>query len=302
MEHRAGTLPNHTAEIGIDPEPAVWQDACRALLRHLPLPRLRGRASARWRVFGKLAYDEGATVGTLLSVRFTLAAALFWLLDRRAREAARARPPRPRHRASGSACAATRCRPAATSPRSTGSTPRCSALLVYTYPAMVAVAAVAARPRAARRAPRWRRSCWPRRAWCSSWPARRRRARPARRRARARRRASSTASTSWSARASPRACRPQVLAALVVHRRGGHADRRLGRARRAAPGRRSRPPAGAGWPCLAVVSTVGAISLFFAGLERVGPTTAAILSHRGAGRDRRAGVRSCSARCWRRSS
>ena len=36
-----------------------------------------------------------------------------------------------------------------------------------------------------------------------------------------------------------------------------------------------------GWfwlACLAVVSTVGAISLFFAGLARVGPTTAAILS------------------------
>jgi drug/metabolite transporter (DMT)-like permease len=31
-------------------------------------------------VFGKLAYDQGATVGTLLSVRFTLAATLFWLL------------------------------------------------------------------------------------------------------------------------------------------------------------------------------------------------------------------------------
>jgi drug/metabolite transporter (DMT)-like permease len=30
--------------------------------------------------FGKLAYDEGATVGTLLSVRFALAAALFWVL------------------------------------------------------------------------------------------------------------------------------------------------------------------------------------------------------------------------------
>src|SRR5687768_12617480 len=31
-------------------------------------------------VLGKLAYDEGATVGTLLSVRFVLAAALFWAL------------------------------------------------------------------------------------------------------------------------------------------------------------------------------------------------------------------------------
>ncbi|HEX2303647.1 MAG TPA: EamA family transporter [Gaiella sp.] len=31
-------------------------------------------------VFGKLAYDEGVTVGTLLSARFALAAALFWLV------------------------------------------------------------------------------------------------------------------------------------------------------------------------------------------------------------------------------
>jgi drug/metabolite transporter (DMT)-like permease len=31
-------------------------------------------------VFGKLAYDEGSTVGTLLASRFVLAAALFWVL------------------------------------------------------------------------------------------------------------------------------------------------------------------------------------------------------------------------------
>src|SRR5512132_4132999 len=31
-------------------------------------------------VLGKLAYDNGATVGTLLAVRFALAAALFWAL------------------------------------------------------------------------------------------------------------------------------------------------------------------------------------------------------------------------------
>ena len=29
-------------------------------------------------IFGKLAYEHGATVGTLLAVRFVLAAALFW--------------------------------------------------------------------------------------------------------------------------------------------------------------------------------------------------------------------------------
>ena len=31
-------------------------------------------------IFGKLAYDEGATVGTLLATRFVLAATLLWLL------------------------------------------------------------------------------------------------------------------------------------------------------------------------------------------------------------------------------
>src|SRR5947208_743766 len=30
-------------------------------------------------VFGKLAYDQGATVGTLLATRFVVAAALFWV-------------------------------------------------------------------------------------------------------------------------------------------------------------------------------------------------------------------------------
>ncbi len=39
-----------------------------------------GAAFGAMAVFGKLAYGEGATVGTLLSVRFALAASLFWLL------------------------------------------------------------------------------------------------------------------------------------------------------------------------------------------------------------------------------
>src|SRR3954451_12900158 len=37
-----------------------------------------GAAFGAMGVFGKLAYAEGATVGTLLAVRFLLAAALFW--------------------------------------------------------------------------------------------------------------------------------------------------------------------------------------------------------------------------------
>jgi drug/metabolite transporter (DMT)-like permease len=39
-----------------------------------------GAAFGAMGIFGKLAYGEGATVGTLLSVRFALAAVLFWAL------------------------------------------------------------------------------------------------------------------------------------------------------------------------------------------------------------------------------
>src|SRR5438034_4744391 len=39
-----------------------------------------GAAFGAMAIFGKLAYGEGATVGTLLAVRFALAAALFWSL------------------------------------------------------------------------------------------------------------------------------------------------------------------------------------------------------------------------------
>src|SRR4051812_35270454 len=43
-----------------------------------------GVAFGAMAIFGKLAYDGGANAGTLLVVRFTLAALLFWLLvDRR---------------------------------------------------------------------------------------------------------------------------------------------------------------------------------------------------------------------------
>ena len=74
-----------------------------------------------------------------------------------------------------------------------------------------------------------------------------------------------------------RACRRCVLAALVctgaaVALTAGSAL--LGELR---PGELTA--AGWGWlACLAVVSTVGAIGLFFAGLRRVGPTTASILA------------------------
>ena len=71
--------------------------------------------------------------------------------------------------------------------------------------------------------------------------------------------------------------RPRMLAALVcsgaaVSLTAGSAL--LGEFR---PGELTA--AGWGWlACLAVVSTVAAVSLFFAGLRRVGPTTASILA------------------------
>src|SRR3954452_3671166 len=39
-----------------------------------------GAAFGAMAIFGKLAYGEGATVGTLLAVRFLLAAAVIWAL------------------------------------------------------------------------------------------------------------------------------------------------------------------------------------------------------------------------------
>src|SRR5436190_14360525 len=44
-----------------------------------------GAAFGAMAIFGKLAYGEGATVGTLLAVRFTLAAVLFWTAGAAAR-------------------------------------------------------------------------------------------------------------------------------------------------------------------------------------------------------------------------
>jgi drug/metabolite transporter (DMT)-like permease len=41
---------------------------------------LSGAAFGSMAIFGKLAYDEGVTVGTLLAVRFSVAAVLFWAL------------------------------------------------------------------------------------------------------------------------------------------------------------------------------------------------------------------------------
>ncbi len=71
--------------------------------------------------------------------------------------------------------------------------------------------------------------------------------------------------------------RPAAAGGAGEHGRGRHARPRRGGDRHAGP-RRSTT---AGWLWLglaALVSTVGAVVLFFSGLSRVGPSTAAILS------------------------
>jgi drug/metabolite transporter (DMT)-like permease len=71
--------------------------------------------------------------------------------------------------------------------------------------------------------------------------------------------------------------RPQVLATIVCS--GAAVTLTVGSAALGELRPGALTLAGWGWlACLAVVSTVGAISLFFAGLKRVGPTMAAILS------------------------
>src|SRR3954470_1771831 len=100
-----------------------------------------GAAFGAMAIFGKLAYSAGATAGTLLSGRFILAALVFWLFVplREVRALAR------RDIAAGLALGA--CGYALQSGCYFAALQRIDAsllsLLLYTFPAMVAVAAVA---------------------------------------------------------------------------------------------------------------------------------------------------------------
>ena len=96
-------------------------------------------------IFGKLAYEQGATVGTLLAVRFVLAAALFWVLVL-ATGAARRLRTLPR-RDIGLALALGAVGYSAQAGAYFAALERLDAsllsLLLYTFPAMVTVAAIA---------------------------------------------------------------------------------------------------------------------------------------------------------------
>ena len=231
-----------------------------------------GAAFGAMAVFGKLAYAEGATVGTLLSVRFVIAAALFWLLA-----AGAVRGVQRRDVAAGLGLGGCYALQAglyfAALERIDASL---LSVLVYTFPAMVATAAIALG-----------------------------RERIDRRRLAALALASggvvlvvggagagaldalgaalglaaavvystyTLVSEGVSRRVSPQALAAIVCSGAAIVLTAGSAL--LGELRPA-----ELTAAGWGWlTCLAAVSTVGAISLFFAGLRRVGPTTASILA------------------------
>jgi drug/metabolite transporter (DMT)-like permease len=237
-----------------------------------------GAAFGAMAVFGKLAYGEGATVGTLLAVRFLLAAALFWALVLAAGAARELRAVDGRDVTVGLALGG--CGYAIQAGCYFAALERIDAsllsLLLYTFPAIVAAAAVAL----------------------------------GRERIDGRRLAAVGLASGGLALVVAGAgagaldplgavlglgaavvystyilvsdgivgrMRPRVLSALVCT---GAAvpltvcSALLGQLR---PGELT--VAGWGWlGCLAAVSTVASISLFFAGLERVGPTTASILA------------------------
>lgn len=229
-------------------------------------------------IFGKLAYDEGVTVGTLLAARFMLAAALFWLLVVGTGAASRLRALSRRDLGIGLALGGVGY--SAQAGAYFAALERLDAsllsLLLYTFPAMVTVAAIVlGRERANRRTaaalllasagltlvltgagagaldPLGTALGIAAAVIYSTYIL---------------------TSESIAGRVSPivlsaLVCTGAATTLTVVGAAGG--DMHLG----------SVSVAGFGWLAgIAVVSTVGAVSLFFAGLKRVGPTTASILS------------------------
>jgi len=229
-------------------------------------------------VFGKLAYDDGATVGTLLAIRFLLAAALFWVLVAAGGAARELRVLGRRDVAVGLALGA--CGYAIQAGCYFAALERIDAsllsLLVYTFPAMVAVAAFAlGRERIDRRrlvalvvasgglalvvAGAGAGALDPLGAALGLGAA--------------------VVYTTYILVSEGIVGRmtPRLLSALVCT--GAAASLTAGSALLGELRPGELTAAGWGWlACLALVSTVAAVSLFFAGLQRVGPTTASIIS------------------------
>ncbi len=230
-----------------------------------------GAAFGAMAVFGKLAYEEGATVGTLLAVRFSLAAAMFWALG-----AARG----VQRRDAGAGLALGAGGYALQAGLFFGALERIDAsllsLVVFTFPAMVAVAAVAlGRERFDRRRVSALSLALGGLALVVAGAG-----------AGALDPLGVTlglgAAVVYSAyilvsEGLARRLSPYALSALVCT--GAAVTLTVGSVLLGEFRPEALTAAGWGWlAALAIVSTVGAIGLFFAGLRRVGPTTASILS------------------------
>ena len=239
-----------------------------------------GAAFGAMAIFGKLAYGEGATVATLLAVRFSLAAVVFWAIVLAGGGGARREPCGVRRRDLGIAVALGACGYALQAGCYFAALTRIDAsllsLMLYTYPAIVAAAAVAL----------------------------------GRERIDARRVAALALASGGlvcvvagagtgaidpvgAALGLAAACvyttyilvsegvagrmRPMTLSAIVCT--GAAVSLTAGGTLLGEFHPGALTAAGWGWlTCLGGVSTVAAISLFFAGLRRVGPTAASILS------------------------
>ena len=237
-----------------------------------------GAAFGAMAIFGKLAYGDGATIGTLLAVRFVLAAALFWALVLAGGSAREVRALGGRDIVIGLALGG--CGYAIQAGCFFAALERIDAsllsLLLYTFPAIVAVAAVAL----GRERIDGRRVAALGLAFGGLMLVM----------------AGAGAGTLDPLGAAlglgaavvystyilvsdgiVGRVEPRVLSALVCTGAAASltvVSALLGELR---PGEVTL--AGWGWlACIAAVSTVAAISLFFAGLRRVGPTTASILA------------------------
>ena len=229
-------------------------------------------------VFGKLAYDDGVTVGTLLAVRFALAAVLFWALVFVTGAAGELRKLGRRDVAIAVALGAFGY--AAQAGCFFAALERIDAsllsLMLYTFPAMVAVAAIAlGRERAdSRRLGALGLASGGLVLVLASAKAG---ALDAVGVALALGAALVYTTYILSSQGIAGRIRPTVLSALVCT--GAAVTLTAGSA--AFGDLRPGEVTVAGWGWLlgiAVVSTVVAVSLFFAGLKRVGPTTASVLS------------------------
>jgi drug/metabolite transporter (DMT)-like permease len=229
-------------------------------------------------IFGKLAYEHGATVGTLLAVRFVLAAVLFWVLvlATGAGRRLRALPRRDIGLALGLGAVGYSAQAGAYFVALTRLDASLLSLLLYTFPAMVTVAAIAlGRERGSRRktgalalasgglvlvlAGAGAGALDPLGVLLGI--------------------AAAVVYTTYILTSSGVAARvgPLLLSALVCTGAATTLTIATTVVGDLHPGHLTAT--GFGWvTAIAVVSTVGAVSLFFAGLKRVGPTTASILS------------------------